>query len=281
MSEAQNEFQSCKNCGGAFRDVNPLFHLVECVDCKLVFCKQIFSQDEFVETYDRLYNNSNSYQKHQKEYDDLKNGRKVSIGYPKKVVMDFLFKNQIKSYTEIGAGIGLVAKYIHNHGLNYFGLELDQSSVEKAKALNLPVVQGDFSLLESLEFKTEAVVAFEVMEHIQDLESYLKFIFLHLIPGGYYGFSVPNYDKIKNYKNRETKIFQSPPPIHLNFFTKSSLKNLAENHGFEIVLLKEKKTPYFNYNRFDTYKFLFKALMGKYYGPTLMCVFKKKDGVTD
>lgn len=276
MSESKNEFQKCKVCGAAVVEVNPTYHLVECVDCKLVFCKIIFTQEKFIETYDRLYNDSNTYQKHQKEYESLKSGTKVSIGLPKKKIMTFFLKKRLVDFIEIGAGIGVIAQYIQNKKLNYYGIELDKKSVKKAQHLGLHVEQGDFSFLKSINFKADAVLAFEVMEHIQDLDLFMKLISNQLKSGGYYGFTVPNYDKRKNYFQPSDKIYQAEPPIHLNFFTKDNVLRLADFYGFSIEFCNLKKTPYFNYNSFETYKFMFKALLGKYHGPTLICVMKKK-----
>lgn len=275
-----SEFFHCKVCSGEIKEVNSVYHLVQCNECNLVFCKTIFSQEEFVETYDRLYNTTQDYKKHQKEYDLMSLDKSVKIGLPKLKVLKYLLRSGVKNFVEIGAGIGLVAFYLQKKDLNYKGIELDKVSVEKALKLDLNIQQGDFSNLKDIKLKSDAVIAFEVMEHIQDLNLYMKLINQHLTIGGFYGFSVPNFEKIKNYKNPLTKIYQSPPPIHLNFFTNASIEQLAQIYGFEVVFCEDKKRPYYNYNRLDTYKFLLKALLGKYYGPTLMCVMKKKNELT-
>ena len=96
-----------------------------------------------------------------------------------------------------------------------------------------------------------------------------------LSPHGVLGFTVPNYNKRLNYKTPKENIYQSGPPIHLNFFTKESIFKLARFYGFNVIFYKEKRFPYMNMRNLSTYKFIVKSILGKYNGSTIMCVFEK------
>lgn len=271
------DFKVCKVCNSDFQTVNTKHQLVCCINCNLVFSKRQFTDDEFVETYNRLYNTSNQYKVHIKQYEDLLSGKHINIGYLKKKVLKLLLENNVKKVAEVGAGIGMVGHYLNGKKVDYLGIELDAETSLRAQKLNLNVIQGDFKCLDTFEEKFDAIVAFEVMEHLQDLDAYFKIIQNKIKVGGFLGFTVPNYDKRLNYTNPKDNLYQSGPPVHLNFFTIKSLNAIALRYGFSVILCYEKKFPYFTWKKITTYKFFFKALFSKYYGSTLIGIWQKND----
>lgn len=82
--------------------------------------------------------------------------------------------------------------------------------------------------------------------------------------------STPNYNKIYNYPNRNVnQLFQNEPPIHLNFFTAESIKNVFERYGFKDCKVVVKKFPYLELSKKRFYLNWIKALFNKYQGPTI------------
>lgn len=270
------EFLLCKVCNSGVTLLNVKYNLVKCEQCKLVFCKTIFSEQDFVETYNRLYNDTLQYNKHQKEFEKLQKNEFIHIGRPKLKILKYLFKNNIKRICEVGAGVGIVASYLKNKNVDYIGIELDKVTVDKAQSINLNIINGDFSRLNQIDGKFDAIIAFEVIEHLQDLNLFFQMASKKLEINSFLGFTVPNYDKRMNYKNVGDKIYQSGPPIHLNFFTVESIKIIANHFGFEIALCEAKRFPYFNWKKIDTYKFFIKSVFGKFNGATLQCVLIKQ-----
>lgn len=270
-------FTSCKVCNSTISSINKKFELVACSNCKLVFSEKIFSNDDFEVTYNKLYNDSLQYNTHQEEFEKLKNNTKFNVGRPKHKILNYLFANNVKKICEIGAGVGIIANYLKNKNSDYIGIELDKKTVEKAQSIGLNIKKGDFSLISSFEEKFDAIIAFEVIEHLQDLNLFFTIITEKLNNKGYLGFTVPNYEKRKNYKNPGDKIYQSGPPIHLNFFTIESIHQIAKIYNFDVVFCDAKKFPYFNWKNIQTYKHIVKALLSNYYGSTIMCVIQKKN----
>lgn len=275
-----NEFTTCKVCNSKIDAVNIKFDLVKCRSCEFVFSKIIFTEDEFIATYDRLYNSKEDlkYNKHTiEEYNKLKDNL-IEIGYNRKRIINKIISNTPQNILEIGSGIGLIGMFLKKFSsVTYTGLELDKKTHERALSLGVNSVNGDFSKMKTLEQKFDVIMMWEVLEHLQDLNLFFQLTKERLKPEGLFVFSVPNFDKIKNYSNPGDAIHQSGPPIHLNFFTKNSVKNVLNNFGFEIVNLREKKMPYFNYKDLNFYKMFFKSLLGKYNGPTLYVVAKLKN----
>lgn len=272
-----NEFEVCKVCSFETRIVNSKFNLVECINCKLTFCNNIYSENAFIEVYDRLYNQTKQYNVHVKESEKLIAKKKYKLGYTKKIILDYILRNNVKKIAEIGAGVGVVAHYLQNKEVDYLGIELDVKTAERAKKASLNIIQGDFKIINNIDEKFNCILAFEVIEHIQALDDLFKIIKHKLHPNGYLGFTVPNYNKRLNYKEKHQKIYQSPPPIHLNFFTIESLRNIAIFYGFKVEFINEKKFPYLNLNKIETYKHFLKALMGNYNGSTIIALFQKNE----
>ena len=273
---AIDEFKTCKVCNSKIELVNEKFNLVICEQCALVFCKDIFSEQTFVDVYNQLYNTTQQYDKHIKESETLVKEKQPSIGRVKLKVLNYLVKKRVKNVSEIGAGVGIVAKYFQNMHVNYQGIELDGKTVERAQAAGLHIKKGDFTILGNLPNQQDAIVAFEVIEHLQGLHELFLILQETLKQDGYFGFTVPNYDKRLNFKNPKTKIYQSPPPIHLNFFTVESIQNIATIYGFKVVFCTEKRFPYLLWRRKSTYKNLIKGILGQYRGPTISAVIQKK-----
>lgn len=269
------EFLLCKVCSSKVELLNKKYNLVQCEECKLVFSKTIFSEQDFMETYNRLYNDTLQYSTHQREFEKLQKSKALHIGRPKLKVLNYLLKNDVKRICEVGAGVGIVASYLKNKNVDYIGIELDKITADKAQSINLNIVNGDFTILNDIEGEFDAIIAFEVIEHLQDLNLFFQIASKKLKVKSYLGFTVPNYDKRMNYKNGGDKIYQSGPPIHLNFFTIESIRIIANHFGFKIVLCDAKRFPYFNWKKIDTYRFFIKSIFGNFKGPTLQCVMIK------
>ena len=270
------KFKKCKVCSSKINSINTKYELVKCENCNLIFCDNVFSEQEIINVYDKLYNKTTQYSKHIEEHNFLKENKNPKLGSEKIKILDYLINKNVTNVCEIGAGVGIVANYLQNiKKIMYYGIELDEKTAKKAMSNGLNVVNDSFTNLDTFESKFEAIVAFEVIEHIQELDDFFKQSIKSLTPDGYIGFTVPNYDKVKNYKNVGNHIHQDEPPIHLNFFNLENTNKVLAFYNLEIKFLVQRKYPYFNINVFDTYKFFIKSLFGKFHGQTLLCVAQK------
>ncbi len=276
-----NEFYKCKSCNEDYFMVNEKFNLVECNACHFIFSKKQFSVEEFIETYDNLYNSIENpkYIKHSiVEYEGLK-ANHFSIGYNRKRIIDKIVNNDCQDILEIGSGVGLIGMYLKKFKeVNYIGIEIDKKTHEKALSLGVNSINGDFSKMRNVEGKFDIIMLWEVLEHIQDINLFFQLAYEKLNPKGLLVFSVPNYNKRLNYpkEKRGDMIYQSPPPIHLNFFTEQSVSNVLNANGFSLKKIRTKKFPYFNPKSKIFYKMLYKAFLGNYEGATIYVVATKK-----
>lgn len=277
-----DKFDKCKVCSSEIQLVNHRFNLVQCKNCKLIFCSNFFSQTEFIELYDKLYNNVQSkYDSYSvEEYNRLLNNKKIKIGFYRSILIKkYVLYNRCNSVLEIGSGIGLIGSYLrkHNKNITYLGVEIDRKAYEKSQNLNLNTLNADFTYIKNIEKKFDVIMLWEVFEHLQDLKLFFEIASEKLNENGKIILSTPNYEKIFNYPEREKDaLFQDAPPIHLNFFTKESIINIFEHNNFEISFLHVKKLPGFEVKNCNFYKNILKAIFNRFYGSTIFLVVSKK-----
>ncbi|MGK0386041.1 MAG: 2-polyprenyl-3-methyl-5-hydroxy-6-metoxy-1,4-benzoquinol methylase [Patiriisocius sp.] len=269
-------YNTCKLCNGSIAIVNETYNLVECQECKLVFCSTQFTQEAFIKTYDDLYNASTDsvYARHAvAEFKELKSGKPVPVGYNRsRLIKKHILNGKCTSVLEIGSGVGLVGKYVQQADANvyYQGIEIDQKAFDKSQELGLNTYRADFSHIDTLDRKFDVIMLWEVIEHLQDLKQFLSLAHSALNEGGSLILSTPNYLKIHNYPNRKKdQIFQNEPPIHLNFFTKENMVHIFTDAGYSKSTASLKKLPYLEPAKMKFYKNALKSVLGGYQGPTL------------
>lgn len=270
-----NNYSKCKVCNNEVAVVNETYHLGKCISCGLIFCLDIFTQEEFVKVYDDLYNKEKSvYQRHSSdEYSQILKKGHIPVGLNRSLMIkNNILNNQCQSVLEIGSGIGLVGAYIRskNEKIKYVGIEIDKETFLKSQQLKLNTFNGDFTEMNNLEGTFDAIMMWEVIEHLQDLKLFLELAYKKLNKNGKIILSTPHYNKIYNYPDREKdRLYQNEPPIHINFFTEENIKNIFELHNFGKTKVTIKKFPYLELTKKRFYVNFVKALFGKYYGPTI------------
>jgi len=270
------KYPLCKVCSSEITPYLPTLGLVKCDRCGLIFFEE--SQDNFdaKNLYSDLYNNDPGYNQHRLQEELINQGRHPALGYNKRRVLKKIFTEKKKySTAEIGAGVGVVAQELVNAGHDYIGFELNEEIAINAAQQGLPIKSSGYQALDEFQEQFDTILAFEVLEHIDNLDECLRMIRKSLKPNGFLGFTVPNSDKFKNYEKEQSRLYQSPPPVHVNFFNRQNLHKILPYYGFTPVLLEVRPFPYMNLADLNMYKFLMKAIVGKYFGPNIMCVAVK------
>ncbi len=268
-------YTKCKICESDIDIINQKYNLGQCKKCKMVFCLTIFSQEEFIEVYDKLYNSKDAIYNHHAvvEYNMLLENKKIKVGFHRAALLKKnVLNSNCKSVLEIGSGVGLIGSYIrkHDENIKYLGVEIDKESFEKSQSLKLNTINGDFKAIGELNETFDVIMLWEVLEHLQDLDLFIKLAYKRLNKNGKIILSTPNYDKIYNYPNREKDaLYQDKPPVHLNFFTKENIVNIFEYNQFSNAKVKAKKFPYLDLKSLRFYFEFSKALLNQYNGSTL------------
>lgn len=276
------EFLKCKVCENQFQTINKKYNLVQCDNCKLIFCATFFTQENFVSTYNKLYNSENAvYKRHAViEYKKLLNNKKINVGYNRnKLIKKHILNNKCNSVLEIGSGIGLIGHFLRNKNskIDYLGIEIDKVSYEKSRTLQLNTINADFKAMANINQSFDVIMLWEVLEHLQDLNLFIELAHKKLNKGGKIILSTPNYNKIYNYPKRlKDAIYQDEPPIHLNFFTTQNIINIFNHKNFDCCKASVKKYPYLRLTKIDFYKDIFKIFKNQYNGSTIYFEATKK-----
>lgn len=136
---------------------------------------------------------------------------------------------------EIGAGHGVLVKYLLDCGFSVVGAEINQDYIKSAKEnfnINLISINGKVYPFEDNSF--DAVMSFDVFEHIPNTESHLKEVKRILKKGGYYLLGTPN--KITNipFEVLKEKGLTKWKKYHCSLHTYWQLKKAFREAGFEV-----------------------------------------------
>ncbi|NMB64132.1 MAG: class I SAM-dependent methyltransferase [Spirochaetes bacterium] len=216
----------------------PEFGLVKCNNCGLIFFEETQDIQNSKTLYRDLYNEDIGYKQHKRQEQQIKKGIQPRLGYNKKIILSKIINEKRKySIAEIGAGVGVVASYLIKEGHKYTGFEINEEIAYNATKQGLQIKHTGYHGLVDYNKEFDAVLAFEVLEHIDNLDECFRLIVKSLSSNGLLGFTVPNSNKFRNYEEIQTRLFQSSPPVHLNFFNCDNIQNILNLYKLEPVFL--------------------------------------------
>lgn len=142
---------------------------------------------------------------------------------------------------DIGCSNGLFLKYANDLGYDAWGIDIDKKSIETAKKAGLTNVHAitleEFSLFaDQNNMRFDVITMWDVLEHLDNLQGYMKVIKKLLSPDGYLAGTVPNRNRLFAEATR-VNITGDYPPHHFTWWSPKSLVNFMECHGFRKVKL--------------------------------------------
>ena len=153
-----------------------------------------------------------------------------------------------KKIYDIGFGFAQALLFFKNKGLVCSGIEPSQEAVDFAlkNGINAKMKGIEDKSSYSVDIKQDIVILINVLEHLRKPFDTLKNIRELLINDkGILIVDVPNeYNVFQTIANKEynLKEWWINPPKHINYFNPSSLCNLIEKAGFEVIK-KESSFP--------------------------------------
>ncbi len=163
--------------------------------------------------------------------------------------LDWLFQEVEKSklldtnVLEIGAGDGGFLRKVIASGIdskNIAAIEYSDRGRNSLEDLELNCVLFDdipsTTLLMQWKDKFDFIFMFQVLEHMDDLDTKLTFLRKCLRPQGQIIIAVPNPKKI--YFNELNGALLDMPPHHISRFNDSAIHSLAKRNSFEIELVE-------------------------------------------
>ncbi len=135
---------------------------------------------------------------------------------------------------EIGSGGNVFLSKLRSLGFqDATGLELNLNSVRKGQEQGLTVLPDSIQehALQRLEYY-DVVTSFQVLEHISDVNSFIKSAVATLKPGGRLIVSVPNNN---SYLGADPNCTLNFPPHHMGLWTRDSLESISECFGLDVL----------------------------------------------
>jgi SAM-dependent methyltransferase len=139
---------------------------------------------------------------------------------------------------DLGCGVGNFLAVARDSGFEVTGVELNPSAVRFARETyglsEIFAVRPEEFRAANPDRTFDVVTCFEVLEHQDDPQGFLKVARESLASGGYIALSVPNRTRWQ--KGVETLDYA---PNHLTRWSPLALRNFLEMNGFEVLSMKQ------------------------------------------
>lgn len=140
------------------------------------------------------------------------------------------------SVLDIGSGRGVLFTKIKKN-VNYTGIELSTKAVQLAKEAGINVKQEDLLLhAQANKSHYDIVCLFQVIEHLTELDAFLKSIHLTLKSKGLFVIATPNND---GFISTTPNYTFNLPPHHTILWTEKSLQFLAKKYDFDVLEVEQ------------------------------------------
>ncbi len=202
---------------------------------------------------------------YEKNYRDLKNlsfsklNQVNNIGYfeqtyIKEAERGKIILNYINNYTplktglifDFGTGTGGTLKTFKDAGFEIFGVDINEDFLNYGLKKGLNLKNGSIDELKNYPKKANLVIASHILEHLHDLDDYLKDLRDCLEEDGYLIVLIPGLMNIQYHEENLLSFFIIE---HLYYFTLQTLSKILIDNGFrfvngneEIIALFQKST---------------------------------------
>ena len=215
---------------------NDVFHIVECKSCKFKFTnprpkeetigKYYQSKDYISHTsskkgvFNRVYQGVRKYQFH----------KKLSI-------INDLIKKDAKSLLDVGCGTGEFVSFCNKKNWISKGVETDKKARNFAIKNNGCNVDDSLSTAIMNNERFDVITLWHVLEHVYDLDGYLRKLKSLLKEGGYLILGLPNH-RSYDAKYFGQSWFAYDLPIHVSHFSKSDIETIVKKYNFTSLKTK-------------------------------------------
>ncbi len=233
----------CKVCeSDVYYFVSRIRHysFCRCPTCGICYIEPLPTQIFLHHLYDDFYSGRRAFE----NYEDILLTTMNFISHRLQVIFTVINKpKSLKQFLDVGCGAGHHVYAAQKFGLQAYGIDVDRTSVNRAKSLGLSNIMHT-NLLAAPFTKDgfHIVQFFHVLEHISNPKETLLKANLVLNNNGVIIIDVPNQasliSKLKILLNRIGFIKQGygflQPPNHIFAYTLRSLRLLLETSGFNI-----------------------------------------------
>jgi len=230
-------------------DANNFGVVAECIDGD----SDLIIKSNGIESYAELYSIKSNIKKSPPQYEEIYfEGNEVNYGYgdleaqslwrlekawryyellANNLLKDDVILKNLERILDIGSGYGFMRKPFLENKIPNDGVEISSFAIKAAKKLfNIETFNVDICELDQIY---DCVLAYDLIEHLENPKDYIKEIRERLLPNGYLVIRTPNLASLEflMFGNK----YHSFKKEHLNYFTVQSLIFLLQNCGFSIL----------------------------------------------
>jgi len=229
-----------RNCPGCLRINNGDFYLTHngftfsrCEACWTIY----MNPGPTNAIVDRLYKSSNVYKYWSKEvYPKTTKQRREKLAEPRANFTKEALRSEHKeprTVIEIGSGTGDVLETLKVSfpECKFAAIEPNPDMWKILMGKNIDLIQDNFINAKITE-KVDAILAFEVVEHLLNPKEFFAFAKSHLVIGGLLIFSTPNAASIEVQFIKDNS--NTVDIEHISLLTPSAIHSLASENGFEV-----------------------------------------------
>lgn len=267
------EIEKCFICGAPlsikYRDLNDRIFgnskgwtLCECdnSDCKLLALNPSPSKESIGMAYENYYTHSTTKKSSQlldkleKAYQKSKYGYEHTLSFTDNLLAKLLFfsptlRNKFDfniqylhwvpngKVLDFGCGNGWILDNLRSVGWDCYGLDFDEKAVSHCQSKGLNVQKGDIASLKCEDNYFDAIIVNHVIEHIYDIDDFLKDCYKKLKPGGKLVIATPNSNSWQHRYLYKKNWMQLDAPRHLNIFNPQNLTKVVERNGMKKLSL--------------------------------------------
>jgi len=214
------------------------YYAYKCTKCDIVFQSPFPSKEDFDKIYPKNYyahsNDNVSIPLLLKFLDFLLQEKwtsKLLSPLKRSVYPHYDIIKNANRVLDIGCGKGLFLDILKKHGKDTHALEPDEGATKILKEKGHNVCQGDISKSNYDDNYFDLITAFQVFEHIDNPNYFLKEVYRILKPGGFLIIEMPNINShLASFKDKWVNL---DLPRHLILYTPTSIKQLLDSHSFK------------------------------------------------
>ena len=229
--------RACELCGST--DQSRLYEVdgypvVRCRDCGLVFVGRVPTQEELAALYDESY------------YEDSATPGYAGYGdaETRKRHHDRTLLEEIESYRnpgrmlEIGCAYGYFLDEARRRGWSVRGIEPSGHAAREARErFGLEVSEVPFTEQPVQAESLDAIVLWDVIEHLPDPRATVERARQGLVPGGVLALSTGNVESLAARLHGADWSLMTPP-WHQFYFSPQTLQRLLDGEGFEVLRVR-------------------------------------------
>lgn len=234
-SERKITWEECYLCSSKQLDVKYKdYEIYKCRSCSFVFYKPIPSDHDLDVVYSK-------YTREQYITEDSR----IKI---KSEFRHILEKFQIKKVLDIACGECYMLEILRelDASISLNGTE-HESAIQNFVNKDINYIEGGF--YPETDEKYDLIIFTEAIEHINDVNNFLKNIQRLLSKDGVIYITTPNFNSIERYL-MQSKWGMVMPPEHLSYFTPRTLDKVMNDNGLKKVYLKTENISIFRIMEF-------------------------------